>query len=95
MVPIRTSKHKLPLHIQEPPAPLLFVRGWCLCLYFFEEIYLQVKQAILLNPLAKLIEPKLTKYLFRTELKANYVSFQFEKLLRVSGPNQRKPASWS
>ena len=47
------------------------------CLYSFEEIYLKVKHFILVNPLAKQIEPKLTKSLFRTELKANCVSFLF------------------
>lgn len=73
------NKRKLsrPHHNQEPPASLLFLRGWWLCLYSFEEIYLQVKLFILVNPLAKQIEPKLTKCLFRTELKANCVSFLF------------------
>ena len=73
------NKHTFswPHNNRKPPFPLLFLKEWWLCLYSFEEIYLQVNCVILVNQLAEQVESNLSKYLFRTELKANYISFLF------------------
>lgn len=70
-------KFSWPPNNQEPPFPLLLWKEQWLCLHSFEEIHLQVNCVILVNQLAEQIESNLSKYLFRTELKANYISFLF------------------